>query len=95
MEPLKKAQFVLRVDLTPDGGDPREQIRRKTCDLNAGTFVRVCVGDLSPIPFAIPVMGYADFAWYRPDLSWGFETGNEQRLIEWQRLEADLRLAIK
>jgi hypothetical protein len=95
MEPLKKSQFVLRVNLTFDGGDPGEQIRRKTCDLNAGTFVRVFVGDLSPIPFAIPILGYADFAWYRPDLSWGFETDNEQRLIDWQRLEAGLRVAIK
>jgi hypothetical protein len=95
MEQLRKAQFVLRVKLTLDGGDPREQIRRKTCELNSGTFVRVFVGDLSPIPFAIPVLGYADFAWYRSDLSWGFETDNGQRLIEWQRLEAELRAAIE
>ena len=95
MEQLRKAQFVLRVNLTLDGGDTREQIRRKTCDLTPGTFVRVFVGDLSPIPFAFPVLGFADVAWYRLDLSWGFESDNEQRLIEWQRLEAELRAVRK
>ncbi len=89
MEPLKPA-FVIRIKLDPTKGDPREQIRRQTCDLSPGVFVRVDVGDVSAIPFGIPFVTQTDFVWYRRDLRWNFSSDNSNALASWIYLIREL-----
>ena len=88
------SRFILRVYLNSDAGDPREQIRRKTCDLQPRTNVRVVVRDIAPVPFAVPFVNAADFAWYRSDLIWHFDTTNEQVGNAWTTLVSDIEAAI-
>jgi len=85
------SQFVLVVYLELDGGDPREQIRRATAQAQAGTLIRVIVGDVAPIPFGVPFPNAADWAWYRTDLTWQFTTGNFRRLNQWATLVAEIQ----
>lgn len=87
-------QFVLEIYLKSDAGDPREQIRRSTCDLRPQTMVRVKVRNVPPVPFAVPFLNAADFAWYRSDLNWQFRTGNDQVLNAWETLVSQIRGAI-
>lgn len=86
-------QFVLEIYLKSDAGDPREQIRRSTCDVEPATFVRVKVGSIVPVPFAVPFINPADFAWYRTDITWQF-IGDDRARIAWRTLETQIRGAL-
>lgn len=68
----RRALSVVRFRLDPSLGDPREQIRRQTTDLEPGTNVRV-ISSIAPIPLGFPIANYLDTAWYRSDLNWQFE----------------------
>jgi hypothetical protein len=94
MGKVNNAQFVLCVYLKLDGGDPREQLRRATAHAQSGTLIRVMVGDIAPITFGVPFPNPADFAWYRTDLIWQFNTGNSRRLHQWQTLLAEIEGSI-
>ncbi len=94
MGKVNNAQFVLRVYLKRDGGDPREQIRRATAQAPSGTLIRVMVGDIAPITFGVPFPNPADFAWYRADLIWQFDTANSRRLHQWQNLLTEIEGSI-
>lgn len=85
-----KSQFVLTVRLHSDKGDPREQIRRATCDLSKGSTVEVMAGNVAAIPFAMPFLNYNDTAWYRPDIRWLFKSENEGVRHSWKQLEREL-----
>jgi hypothetical protein len=63
----------VRIALNPLLGDPREQLRRATCDLTPGRNVRVLV-KMRPVPLGFPVPNHLDFGWCRPDLLWEFES---------------------
>lgn len=94
MGKVNNAQFVLVVYLELDSGDPREQIRRATAQAQAGTLIRVIVGDVAPVPFGVPFPNAADWAWYRTDLIWQFNSGNSRRLNQWQTLLAEIEGSI-
>lgn len=84
------AQFINWVNLKNDKGDPREQIRRATCDLAPGSLVKVWARNVAPVPFAVPFLNAADFAWYRQDLRWSFDSDNAQVLRAWRELHREL-----
>ena len=85
-----KSQFVFEIFLDPTWADPREAIRRATCDFTPGTQVRIHVGDTGAIGFGVPLLTRADFDWYRGDLVWQFCGSNQNRLIDWQRLVLEI-----
>lgn len=67
----RRTQSVIEFQLNPYLGDPREQIRRATCDLPSGTNIRVfCT--MPPIPIGSPIETWMDYEWYRRDLNWQF-----------------------
>lgn len=78
----RRALSVFEFELNPLLGDPREQIRRATCDLPADTNVRV-VCTMAPIPIGCPIETWMDYEWYRGDLNWQF-IGTRTR-PEWAR----------
>jgi hypothetical protein len=65
----RKAQSVIEFDLNPLLGDPREQIRRATCDLPSDSNVRV-VCRMAPVPLGFPSASHTYTAWFRRDLTW-------------------------
>ena len=87
-------QFVLVVNLKHDQGDPREQIRRQSCDAEPGTIVRVHVNGVRVIPFGLPVPGSLDWEWYRPDLAWQF-VGDGNALAAWQNYAREIVRVVK
>lgn len=91
MEPLSPA-FVIRIKLDPSQGDPREQIRRKTCDLPPGIFVRVQVNGVHAIGYGIPFVTRTDFDWYRRDLRWTFSGSHRdsRAVLSWLTLVREL-----
>lgn len=66
-----RALAVFEFELNPLLGDPREQIRRMTCDLPSGSYVRV-ICSMRAIPFGSPILTYLDTGWYRDDIHWQF-----------------------
>ena len=78
----RKAQSVIEFDLNPILGDPREQIRRATCDLPTDTNIRVLC-TMAPIPLGFPIETWMDYEWYRSDLNWQF-IGNRSK-PEWAK----------
>jgi hypothetical protein len=83
------SQFVVIVKLDPANGDPREQIRRATIFLEAGTFVRVQVGSVPAIPFGIPFVTQTDVDWKRKDLKWLF-SGDSKIVASWQVINREI-----
>ena len=67
-----RAKSVVSFRLNDFLGDPREQIRRQTTDLPAGTNVRI-VCSMAPVPLGFPIVTWRDWDWYRSDLNWQFE----------------------
>jgi hypothetical protein len=68
-----RAHSIVWLALNPLLGDPREQLRRATCDLTAGRNVRVLV-KMRPVPLGFPILTYLDFDWHRSDLRYQFES---------------------
>jgi hypothetical protein len=68
-----RASSVVCIELNPLFGDPREQIRRATSDLDLGRNVRVRV-NMPRVPFGFPIPTHLDFAWCRSDLRFQFES---------------------
>jgi hypothetical protein len=85
-----KTQFVFEIVLDQTWADPREGIRRATCDLMPGRIVRIYVGDVGPIGFGVPFVTRADFDWYRRDLNIQFCGSNTNRLDEWENLVLEI-----
>jgi hypothetical protein len=86
-----RVQSVVEFELNPLFGDPREQIRRATCELPAGTNVRV-VCTMKPIPLGFPLITYLDTEWYRADLNWQFKADpqNWELASGWQAIASYL-----
>jgi hypothetical protein len=82
-----RAQAVVEFDLNPLFGDPREQIRRATCDLPSGTNVRV-ICTMAPIPLGFPTGATTYTAWFRRDLNWQFKAApsNWEWASAWQAI---------
>lgn len=86
------SQTILLVHLTALG-DPREQLRRRTTDLPAGTKVVVSARNIKPVSFGVPFINAADFAWYRTDLFWQFEDDEPEVVRAWGELLQNLEEA--
>jgi hypothetical protein len=84
-------QFVVTFHLQPVGTDPREQLRRRTCDLVGNLILKVHTHGITPPPFGIPFVNAMDFEWYRPDLAWQFIDEDERVIARWNENISHIR----
>jgi hypothetical protein len=83
--------FVIRLDLERNGIDPREQVRRPTCDLAPNYIAEVHTHGITPPPVGVPFVNAYDFAWYRKDIAWKFIDKDSRVVKRWHDNIAELR----
>lgn len=82
-----KALSVFEFELDPQGGDPREQIRRVVTDLPPNTNTRI-ICTVQAIPLGMPIWTGLDFDWYREDLNWVFVSKGDR--FDWAKEWAEI-----
>jgi hypothetical protein len=82
--------MILELHLSQYGFDAREQIRRATCDLPTGTYVRVHTGKAMPPIYGIIRRSPLDDVWHRTDLTWGFVHADPRSASMWRKFLENL-----